>query len=140
MMRFIKTFVNYFATITTAILIVCALNIQLTGYESLDKLILWQIIFAGAVTAFVTAVFFLKDIKSMKQYIIVSVIHYLCLCAIMIFFGMQFGWIGKDVISCALMAVMVAVVYAMTFLMNYILQKKEADEINKALRERNKLL
>jgi len=140
MMRFIKTFVNYFATITTAILIVCALNIQLTGYESLDKLILWQIIFAGAVTAFVTAVFFLKDIKSMKQYIIVSVIHYFCLCAIMIFFGMQFGWICKDVISCVLMAIMVAFVYGITFLMNYILQKKEADEINKALRERNKLL
>ena len=140
MMRFIKTFVNYFATLTTAILIVCALNIQLTGYESLDKLILWQIIFAGAVTALVTAVFFLKDIKSMKQYIIVSVIHYFCLCAIMIFFGMQFGWIGKDMLSCTLMAVMVAAVYAMTFLMNYILQKKEADEINKALKERNKIL
>lgn len=140
MMRFIKTFVNYFATITTAILIVCALDIQFVGYESLDKLILWQIIFAGAVTALVTAVFFLKDIKSMKQYIIVSVIHYFCLCAIMIFFGMQFGWIGKDMLSCTLMAVMVAAVYAMTFLMNYILQKKEADEINKALKERNKIL
>ena len=76
----------------------------------------------------------------MKQYIIVSVIHYFCLCAIMIFFGMQFGWIGKDVISCVLMVIMVAFVYGITFLMNYILQKKEADEINKALRERNKLL
>lgn len=137
-MRFLKTFISFFSTITVGILIVCAVNICLSPHYVIPRSILFDILLAGFVTAAVTTAIYSREITSHKQFLLTSAVHYVLLCIIMIGFGVWFGWMDLDIGGVVMMMVSVAVVYALTFLMNYILAKKEADEINKALEQRNK--
>ena len=55
----------------------------------------------------------------------------------MIGFGIWFDWMNFNLEGIVMMTTSVAAVYLITFLLNYILIKKEADDINEALKERN---
>ncbi len=136
-MRFVKSFIEWFTTITTAILMVCALTICLDG-SGVPSNILRDLLIAGALTSLVTTIIFLYDYKEWKTFLVASLIHYVLLCVIMIFLGIQFGWMRLDLGGLVMMSVDVALVYAIVVLFTYVLCKKEADELNQALRERNR--
>lgn len=136
-MRFVKSFIEWFTTITTAILMVCALTIGLNG-SGIPSTFLRDILIAGVSTSLVTTIIFLHEYKEWKTFLVASLIHFVLLCAIMIFLGGQFGWMNPNVEGVVMMSVDVAVVYGIVLLFTYVLCKKEADELNQALRERNR--
>lgn len=137
-MKFLKSFVRFFSTITTCILIVCAVNFFLSDSTEIPGDTLFRILLSGFATALVTAVFYYREIKTHKQFLIIIILHYVLLCGIMIGLGVWFGWMDFDLGGIIMMLVSVAVVYALTMLMNYIVAKKDADEINKMLEQLNR--
>lgn len=137
-MKFLKSFVRFFSTITTCILIVCAVNFFLSGSTEIPGDTLFRILLSGFATALVTAVFYYREIKTHKQFLIIIILHYVLLCGIMIGLGVWFGWMDFDLGGIIMMLVSVAAVYALTMLMNYIVAKKDADEINKMLEQMNR--
>ena len=136
-MKFLKSFLGFFSVITTAVLIVVTVTV-ISGYESLSPYITLQVLISGAVTAIVTAAVYSVDFRSRKHFIIMTLIHYILLCIVMGTLGVLFGWIDKNPAGIIMMCIYVAVVYAIVFGMTYILAKREADELNRALDERNK--
>ncbi len=138
MLRFIKCFITFFTTITTAILIVVTVNVAISWSDVLVSETLPHILISGALTGLVTALFFFKEFKNTKDFIIRSAIHYLCMCAIMIVIGYWFNWMELEIGNILGMILSVTVVYAITWVVDYLLAKKDADELNRALKERSK--
>lgn len=137
-MKFIKSFLNFFTTITTAITAVISLIVLLIGYSGLSPYITLQILGAGAVTSLLTVIIYSVEFKSRKHFIIMTAIHYVLLCITMNVLGSAFGWINTTAIGIVMMCIYVAVVYVIVYAITYVLMKKEADELNRALKERNK--
>ena len=135
-MRFIRSFIGYFTTITTTVLALVGITTAIEGYEHLSKYILFQILASGAATAFITTLILCREIRSRKQFLLLSVLHYILLCGAMIGLGLWFGWTDRSFVGIALMAFYVAVVYVFVFLITYFTGKREADAINRALKER----
>ncbi len=135
-MKFLKTFVNFFSTITLGILIVCTLNIYANGITQVPSLMLPQVLLAGFTTALVTTIIFSFDPRSKRAFLLTCAIHYIMLCIIMIVFGAWFGWIPLGLGGILTMVISVAAVYAFTFCLTFLLMKKEADALNKALEQR----
>ena len=135
-MRFIRSFIGYFTTITTTVLALVGITTAIEGYEHLSKYILFQILASGAATAFITTLILCREIRSRKQFLLLSALHYVLLCGAMIGLGLWFGWTDRSFIGIALMAFYVAVVYVFVFLITYFTGKREADAINRALKER----
>lgn len=119
----------------------CAVNVSLseTGGESLAVgVTLWQILGAGAVTAFVTALVYMRECKTKKQFIVMVIIHYILICAIMVTLGVLFGWMALNIGGIIMMIVSAALVYLFTYTVRYISDKRQADEFNRALKEKYK--
>ena len=135
-MRFIRSFIGYFTTITTTVLALVGITTAIEGYEHLSKYILFQILASGAATAFITTLILCREIRSRKQFLLLSALHYVLLCGTMIGLGLWFDWTERSFVGIALMAFYVAVVYVVVFLTTYFLGKREADAINRALKER----
>ena len=135
-MRFIRSFIGYFTTITTTVLALVGITTAIEGYEHLSKYILFQILASGAATAFITTLILCREIRSRKQFLLLSALHYVLLCGAMIGLGLWFDWMERSFVGIALMVAYVAVVYVIVFLITYFLGKKEADEINRAIRKR----
>ena len=135
-MKFIKGFLNFFTVITSCILLMVALSHTLGDCTGISENILWDIILSGAVTALVTAAIYSIDFKSQKQFVIMTLVHYLLLCIVMVFLGTNFGWITFDFRGILMMAVDVALVYIMVFVITYLVYKKEADQLNEALEKK----
>lgn len=108
------------------------------GYAELSPYIVLQILGAGAVTALLTAAIYSVEFKSRKHFLVMTAIHYVLLCIIMNVLGTAFGWISVTVIGIVMMCVYVAVVYVIVYAITYVLMKKEADALNRALNERNR--
>ena len=120
--------------INTGILIVVAINFPLAGVDSMPINTLWNIMFSALVTTLVTMCFCPREERKVKmplQYIV----HYLTLCAVMIFVGSMFGWIHFNPGGIIMMMVDVALVYAIAFVVYYMLDIRQADVINKKLKE-----
>ena len=136
-MRFIKSFISYFTTITTTVLALVGITTAIEGYEHLSKYILFQILASGAATAFITTLILCREIRTRKQFLLLTALHYVLLCGTMIGLGVWFDWIESSFAGIVEMAAYVAVVYVVVFLTTYFLRKREADAINRALRKRN---
>ena len=140
-MKFFTEFLKYFVIITTGVLLMCAVNVSLseTGGESLAVgITLWQILGAGAVTAFVTALVYMRECKTKKQFIVMVIIHYILICAIMVTLGVLYGWMDFNIGGIIMMTVSVALVYLFTYAVRYFSDIRQADEFNRALKEKYK--
>ncbi len=135
-MNFLKMFLHFFVTITTAIVFVVAIDGAINDYEMIPKYTLLQILGAGVLTALVTTAVFSYEPKTRKQYLIQTAVHYIVLCGIMIGAGIMFGWIDATLFGIMMMCVYVAVVYFIVFVISYLLLKKEADRFNEAINRR----
>ena len=132
-MQKIIEFIRWFFYITTCVLFVCAANIQISGDETVPTITLWQILLSGFLTALVTVILGPGEQDSSRVGMVKIIVHYFVLCGVMIGCGYQFGWMELNLNGIVMMAVSVAVVYLLVFLAGYLLDKKQADEINKKL-------
>ncbi len=136
-MRFFRTFLSFFTIITTAIVFVISLNYMTSADFAVPKSIMLQILAASLVTSLVTALGFAIDFKKAWHAVTASIVHFILLCVIMVFLGVWFGWNELNAKGVLSMVISVGIVYALVFAISYILMKKEADELNRALKERN---
>ena len=135
-MRIISRFIKWYMYITTGILIVCAVNITLEGDGMISVSTLWEILLSGFLTAIVTLVFSLaKDSNKYKSWW-GFFLHYVSLCAVMITCGKRFGWLRYNAEGICMMLLSVAVVYAMSAGTYFLLDVRQADEINQKLQEK----
>lgn len=135
-MKKLAIFLKWFLYITTGIMIVCAINYTLAGEKSVTVNVFWKILFSSFMTTAVTLIFSPQR-EDKKNCVYGSwVIHYICLCVVMSFLGMWFGWIDFSFIGIGIMAADVGIVYFLTFVVYYIIDIKQADEINKVLQEK----
>lgn len=137
-MKFLKAFLNFFTSITTAITAVLSVVVLVSGYEGLSPFITLQILSAGAITALLTAAVYSVEFRSKKHFLIMTAVHYVLLCITMAVLGAVFGWTGTSVPGIVMMCIYVAVVYIIVYAITYVLMKKEADKLNRALNERNR--
>ena len=137
-MKFFKGFLNFFTSITTAITVVVSLVVLLNGYSGLSEYITLQILGAGAATALLTTIIYSFEFRSRKHFLVMTAIHYVLLCITMNILGTTFGWTNTTPVNIIAMCIYVAVVYVIVYAITYVLMKKEADELNRALNERNR--
>ena len=135
-MRFIRGFISYFTTITTTVLALIGIIAVFEGAEHFSKYMPLQILITGAATALITALIMCREIRSRKQLLFLFALHYVLLCGAMTGLGMWFNWMERSFVGVALMALYVAVVYVFVFFITYLLGKREANAINRVLRER----
>ena len=135
-MRIISSFIKWYLYITTGILLVCAINMTLWRKENIPSDTLWKILLSGFLTTVVTMFFLLRESDSKLVMGYRMIFHYLTLSIVMIVSGGWFGWLEFRISGIAMMLISVAVVYLLTSLAYYILDRKEAQEINQKLNEK----
>lgn len=140
-MKFFTEFLKYFVIITTGVLLMCAVNVSMSenhGESLALDVTLWQILGAGAVTAFVTALVYKRECNTKKQFIAMGMIHYILICVIMVTLGVLFGWMDLNIGGIIMMTVSAALVYLFTYAVRYFSDMRQADEFNRALKEKYK--
>lgn len=135
-MKIISSFIKWYLYITTGILLVCAINITLSREENIPSNTLWKVLLSGFLTTAVTMFFLFRESDSKFVMGYRMILHYLALSIVMIVSGRWFGWLEFRISGIAMMLLSVAVVYFLTSLAYYILDRKEAQEINQKLNEK----
>ena len=91
---------------------------------------------AGLVTALIATAMLFKEQRTRKGIAAVTVLNYILVSAAMVALGLLFGWIEFEIKQILLMFACVVFVYAFTVIISYFTLKKEADEINEALKNK----
>lgn len=135
-MKRLSNFVKWFLYITTGVTIICGINYTLAGVEAIPVSIFWKILFCGFATTLVTVLLLPKEEDGRTKSYIKFALHYLALCTVMIPVGVWFDWIGFSLGGVLLMAADVGGVYFVAFLAYYVIDRRQAEEINKGLQEK----
>ncbi len=133
-MKYITEIIKYFTFITTGIVILFIVLMLIDGDDIITLSTLIKIPCAALATSVVTVIFDPSETK--RNFILSMLLHYLVLCIVMIGIGKLFGWISLDIHGILLMVISVAVIYAFTFAVTYITSKNDAEELNRALKNR----
>lgn len=133
-MKYITEIIKYFTFITTGIVILFIVLMLIDGDDIITLSTLIKIPCAALVTSVVTVIFDPSETK--RNFMLSMLLHYLVLCIVMIGIGKLFGWISLDIHGILLMVISVAVIYAFTFAVTYITSKNDAEELNRALKNR----
>ncbi len=138
-MNFLKKYIHFFVSTTTAVVFITGLDAATGDYDVIPKYTLLLILAASALTSLASVLVFSYAAKTRKQYVLQSLLLYVILCIIMVSMGLMVGWVERNLFDAFLMCVYVALVYAIVTFFSYLLLKQEADEFNKAInRRRNK--
>lgn len=135
-MRMLSNFVKWFLYITTGIMIVCGINYTLAGIETVTVDVFWKILFCGFATTLVTVLLLPREEDGKIKSYIKFALHYITLCIVMIPVGVWFGWISFQPGGIIIMMADVGGVYFAACLAYYIIDCRQAEEINKGLREK----
>lgn len=135
-MRVITDAIKWFLYITTGILFVCAINFAIEDGVAIPKNTLWQILLSGFLTSVVTVIFQPEETDGGKVACIKLLLHYVSLCLVMISCGIWFGWMKFNLPGILMMVISVAVVYLFASLFYYIIDIRQADAINKMLKDK----
>lgn len=135
-MNRISEYIKWFLYITTGILIVCAANLEIMGEETIQVDMLWQILLSGLLTTLVTVLLFIQECNRKAEVCLKCILHYVALCVIMVLCGNWFGWMKLDLGGIVMMVVSVAVVYLFAFLAYYLIDMRQAVQINQKLKEK----
>lgn len=131
-MKLMSEVFKWFLYITTGILIVTAIMFSLVGEETIPVNTLWKILLIGILTTGVTVCF-----RPWRDWRYAGfALHYIALCVVMVVCGCMFGWINFNMSGVLCMMVDVAAVYLIAFVAYCLVDKKQAEEINKRLREK----
>lgn len=134
-MKKLHVFIQCFLAVTTGIVIIGAFNYA-SQPEALTRDTLWQILLSAGLCALATALFFPEENDGKVRIWIGIGLHFVSLCAIMVCCGRWFGWVGPNLLDAMTMVGYVVLVYAFTTGVSYLLEKKQADSINQALKEK----
>ncbi len=135
-MRTFSNFVKWFLYITTGILVICGINYKMAGATIVTVDIFWMILFCGFVTTLATMLLLPKEEDGRTKSCIKFALHYVVLCTIMIPLGVWFGWIELQLTGIVTMLIDVGGVYLLSLGAHYLIDCKQADEINRMLKER----
>lgn len=134
-MKGISDFIKWYCYITVSILVVCAvINLPLIG-QMIPGETLCQILLSGFFTTLATVLIGLRETSTKRGTVLKYILHYLVLCIIMVVFGSWFGWTSLDVSGVLLMMGAVAVVYGLSCGADWVINLKQANEINQRLKE-----
>ena len=134
-MKKIRQFIECFVTVSTGILALAAF-IYPSQPEALTPLTLRQILLSAALCALATVAFFPND-NATKLRIQVGIgLHFVSLCAIMILCARWFGWIDDSFRGAAIMVLYVIIIYAFTTGITFIMEKRQASELNDRLQKK----
>lgn len=133
-MKKVFEFIRWFFYITTCVLFVCAANVQISGTKVVSTIMLWEILLTGLITSIVTVLLRPGEWDSVRISIIKIIVHYLVLCGVMIVCGCWFDWMALNAQGIVMMMISVAVVYLLVYSAGYLLDRKQADEINQRLK------
>ena len=135
MKNFFTEFLKWFLIINTGIMVIVWINIF--KYDTIWTAIFPQIFGASFITSLVTAGYFSYNPKkpiTVPVRILLTLAHYLVLCASITVLGTLFDWFELTLRGFIGMALSVAGVYFITAVISYFLSKGEADEMTNALR------
>ncbi len=135
-MRFLKDLLRNFAYVTTGIVIAFAVYTAIIGVKEVPIIMVAEIPVAGLVTALIATAMLFKEQRTRKGTAAVTVLNYILVSAAMVALGLLFGWIEFEIKQILLMFGCVVFVYAFTVIISYFTLKKEADEINEALKNK----
>lgn len=135
-MRFLKDLLRNFAYVTTGTVIAFAVYTAIIGVKEVPIIMVAEIPVAGLVTALIATAMLFKEQRTRKGIIAVTVLNYILVSAAMVALGLLFGWIEPQIKQILLMLACVVFVYVFTFVISYLTLKKEADEINEALKNK----
>ncbi len=135
-MRFLKDLLRNFAYVTTGIVIAFAVYTAIIGVKEVPIIMVAEIPAAGLVTALIATAMLFKEQRTRKGTAAVTVLNYILVSAAMVALGLLFGWIEFEIKQILLMFACVVFVYAFTVIISYFTLKKEADEINEALKNK----
>lgn len=135
-MKFLKDLLRNFAYVTTGTVIAFAVYTAVIGVKEVPIIMVAEIPAAGLVTALIATAILFKEQRTRKGIIAVTVLNYMLVSAAMIALGILFGWIELEIKQILLMLACAVFVYAFTVIISYFTLKKEADEINAALKNK----
>ncbi len=135
-MKRLGEYIKWYVYITTSILVVCAVNSSISCEDTIPVETLWQILLSGFLTTLVTVLLIFRECNKKSTAIIRYFLHYILLCVVMIVCGKWFGWMDFDFSGIAMMVSSVAIVYLLSFGAYYIIDLKQASEINEKLKEK----
>lgn len=135
-MKRLSEVIKWFLYITTGILIVVSLSYTLAGEESVPTIALWYILLAGFLTTIVTVILVPGDDEKPLVGGLKMLLHYIALCVVMVICGTMFGWMTFCLEGVIMMCVDVALVYGICLFAYCIVDRKQADAINKKLKEK----
>ena len=138
-MRFISEFLKMFTYITTGTAIAFAAYTLIVGYDVVAVSSVAKIPIVGIIMSLVTTATLQHDYSTNKAMILALVCHYVFVSFAMVGLGILFEWVRPVPQEIVLMLVCVAFVYVFSFIMFSIALKKEAKQINTALKERLEL-
>lgn len=135
-MRFLKDLLRNFAYVTTGTVIAFAVYTAIIGVKEVPIIMVAEIPAVGFVTALIATAMLFKEQRTRKGTAAVTVLNYILVSAAMVALGLLFGWIEFEIKQILLMFACVVFVYAFTVIISYFTLKKEADEINEALKNK----
>jgi ABC-type polysaccharide/polyol phosphate export permease len=134
-MRKLRTFIECFLTVTTGIVFIAACTYG-SQPEALTSMTLWQILLSAALCALSTTLFFPDEYPGKVRFWVGIALHFVSLCVIMIVCGRWFGWVGPKFRDAAIMVGYVVIVYAFTTGISYLLEVKQATNMDRKLQEK----
>ena len=136
-MKYITEIIKYFTFITTGIVILFIAILLLTGSNGINLNTLIGIPCLGLVTGVVTVFLYPAEAKTRREFWLKLVLHYFSMCLVSTTFGILFGWVSFDGKGILVMVVSTAAVYAFTYAVAYLSSKNDADELNRALKNKH---
>ena len=134
-MRKIRTFIECFLAVTTGIVLIAAFAYS-SQPEALTPATMWQILLSAALCALATTLFFPDEYPGKVRFWLGIVLHFISLCVIMIVCGRWFGWVGPGVWDAVIMVIYVVLVYAFTTGVTFLLEIKQAADMDRQLQEK----
>ena len=135
-MNMLGNFIKWFLYITVGILVVCGVSYGIAGVETVTVDVFGMILVSAFVTTLATILILPREEDGKVKACVRFVLHYIILSVIMSFLGARFGWINFDLIGIGMMVIDVGLVYLLTFIIHYIIDIKQAGQINKRLQEK----
>ena len=106
---YLECFVEWFVSVATGILIICAVNFGLYAQGGvIPRETLLQILLSAMLTSAVTAAFNMADPVKRSSVLLCLVLHFCSLVAVMAGCGVWFGWVDFEVFGMLEMVLSVA--------------------------------
>ena len=133
--EFFISLVHYFVDITTAVIIVAAAYLSISG-KPVENEILWEVLLAGLLTALPSAILLTFDPKSVKLSLALWVVHFLLIYGVTLLLLNMFGWATINAQTFILTFIAVVFIYVFVCIFHYLLSKKHTTVLNQLLKRR----